>query len=307
MNFYVCNHQHKGKPFFDALKSQGHKPVARIADISLFDRDIYIQTPNHVLAQVQLQIDRGSLILIYPHSALPPWWYDGLIKIQPYVTCVFVVGEGQKEAMKIIEPSARVEVSGWPWSQVKKFQKPEKLKRILFAPIHPSGGRLRPEAVAANKAIFNNLKRVARRTGCEIVVRYLSDLERQGLHPYSRFEWIKGVPNGSTKEIDEADVVIGEGTFLYMAVARGKPVIGINQHLPVRANKMCEKYTPHNWDKYGPDLAYPINFEPGKLQEKIDQAIECEQTEWRKRFIGDSMDPFKFSKLVERIWRESKA
>lgn len=283
--------------------------MSRKPDVALFDRDWFMHNDKKPRQVVVDYVEIGTTIMVYPHSALPPWWYDGLIKIQPYVACIFVIGTGQKEAMKIIEPDVRVEVTGWPWCKQEEFQRPDKTKKlnVLFGPIHPAGGRLRPEAVKANQDVFKDLKRVARRTGWDITVRYLNNLSHQGLRPYGRFRWVHGMPNGSTKEIDEADVVIGEGTFLYTAVARGKPSIGINQHLPCRANKMSDRYEPHNWDKYGPDLAYPINYEPGKLMEKIELALTEEQTEWRERFIGDSMDPFKFSELVERVWKESKA
>lgn len=178
------------------------------------------------------------------------------------------------------------------------------MKRVLFAPIHPAGGRLRPEALKANKDIFKELKHVQRAMDLEVTVRYIDDLDKQGLRPYSAFTWIEGAPDGSTKEIDEADVVIAEGTMMYLAVARGKPTIGINQHLPCRANKNCEKYTPHNWDRYGPEIAYPINYQQGRLGELIELAAAEEQAEWRERCIGESMDPYKFSATVEEIWRE---
>jgi hypothetical protein len=306
MNFYVFNYQHKGKPYFNALRSRGHKPIARIADVSLFDRDIYITAPSHTVAHVQQQIDRGSKIIIYPHSALPPWWYDGLVDVKDYLAAVIVIGEGQKEAMKIIAPNTKTIVCGWPWCTQKPFSAPDKVKRVLFAPIHPSGGRLRPEALQANKQIFRELKHVQRAMDLEVTVRYIHDLDKQGLKPYGKFRWIKGATDGNTKDIDEADVVIAEGTMMYLAVARGKPTIGINQHLPARANKNSDKYTPHNWDKYGPDIAYPINYQEGRLGELIEQAAAGEQTEWRERLIGESLDPFKFSALIEEIWRENK-
>jgi hypothetical protein len=306
MWYYVCNHQHKGRPYHLALHAAGHHPKASKAEVALFDRDWFMHNDKKPRFQVTEQLERGSVIMIYPHSALPPWWYDGLIKIHPYVACVFVIGEGQKAAMRIIEPSVHVETTGWPWCPQKQFEKPEGLNRVLFGPIHPAGGRLRPEAFTANREIFHDLKRIQSQTGCEVVVRYIGSLKQQGLHPYHRFEWIKGRPDGQTKEIDAADVVIAEGTFIYQAVARGKPTVGINQHLPCRANKMSDKYCPHNWDKYGNDLAYPINYEPRKLLENIEEAMQGEQSEWRKRFIGDQMDRMAFAETVEGIWRESK-
>jgi hypothetical protein len=305
MEFFVSAHQHKGEPFFKALRMY-YRTTSRNPDVVLVDRDWYMHNDKKPRQIVLDYLEKGATIMVYPHSALPPWWYDGLIKIQPWTSCVFVIGEGAKEAMKVIEPSVRVEAVGWPWCPQQEFQRPEKLKNILFAPIHPSGGRLRPEALDANRLIFHELKRVARWTGAKIVIRHIHALNLQGLRPYNRFHFVHGMPDGSTKEIDEADVVIAEGTFMYSAVARGKPTIGINQHLACRANKMCDKYSPHNWEKYGPDLAYPINFEPRKLMEKIELATSGEQSEWRERFIGPSLDPKAFSELVESIWREDK-
>jgi hypothetical protein len=301
MNFYVFNHQHKGKPYFDALRSQGHKPVARIADVALFDRDIYIATPNRTLNNVQVQIDRGSKIVIYPHSALPPWWYDGLVQFSDYIAGVVVIGEGQKATMQVIAPNSNVIVGGWPWCPQLPFQKPEKLKTILFGAIHPSGRKLRPEALRANQDIYHRLKRVARWTGCKVIIRHIHDLNLQGLRPYPRFHFVRGQPDGSTQEIDEADVVIAEGTFMYGAVARGKPTIGINQHLPCRPNKDSNEHIPHKWDQYGPDIAYPINFGTKPLMDLIDDAMSGEQTEWRRRFIGNDLDAVKFCKEMEKV------
>ena len=293
-------------PFHKALKAAGHKPMARAADVAFFDREWFIHSSAKLRNVVEEHRERGAAIMIYPHSALPPWWYDGDVQVHPCVSCVFVIGEGAKAAMKVIDPKARVEVTGWPWCPQKPFRSPQGLKNVLFAPIHPAGGRLRREAFEANKAIFHDLKRLQSETGCEVVVRYIRDLALQGLRPYSRFTWIEGQPDGSTKEIDQADVVIAEGTFMYLSVARGKPTIGINQHLPVRPNKSGERTAPFNWEKYGPELAYPINYEQGQLHELIERAMCEEQTEWRSRFIGKSMDPFKFSAMVEGIWRENK-
>jgi hypothetical protein len=303
MNFYVFNYQHKGQPYFTALRSQGHKPVARIADVALYDRDRYIQSPDHTISKVQQQIDRGSKIVIYPHSALPPWWYDGLIKLQDYIAGLIVIGEGQRDAVKVFEPDAPVIVGGWPWCPQKPFRKPDKLRTILFGPTHTSGGKIRRTAFNANKAIFNELKQVKRETGCRVVVRYLGDLKRQGLHPYREFEWIRGQADGSTKELDEADVVIAEQTYMYFSVARGAPTIGMIQHLPMSANSHPEKYTPKNWDKYGPDIAYPINYGTKPLIELIEDAMSGEQTEWRRRLIGKDLNPAKFSRQMMELTR----
>jgi hypothetical protein len=306
MYYYVRNHQHKGRPYHLALHAAGHHPKAAKADVVLVDRDRYIQTPDSTLAYVQNFIDQGAVIMIYPHSALPPWWYDGLVPFSDYIKCVIVIGEGQKDAMRIIAPEADVFVVGWPWCPQKPFSQPEQLKIVNFAPIHPSGGVLRPEAVRANRAILSELKTVQKETGCRVVIRYIEKLRLQGLHPYEGFEWVEGRKNGATEQIDQADIVIAEGTYLYQAVARGKPAIGINQHLPVRANKNSNQYTPHNWDKYGPDLAYPINYGDAQLQDLIDRAMTEEQTAWRERFIGEDLNRLAFAETAVSIHLENR-
>lgn len=245
------------------------------------------------------RIRQGATIMVYPHSALPPWWYDGILKVPDYLACLFVIGEGQKSVMNIIAPEVNVQATGWAWCKQKTFIQPQAVKHILFCPIHPAGG-LRPEALKANRAIFKELKRLR----VNVTIRYIGDMERQGLKPYGGFTFIEGRPDGSHNEIDAADVVIAEGTAMYMSIARGKPTVGINQHLPLRANKDCVRYTPHNWHKYGDLLAYPINYEEGKLAQKIQWAVKEEQTEWRRLFIGDQLAPVDFGRKVESAWRQ---
>jgi hypothetical protein len=128
---------------------------------------------------------------------------------------------------------------------------------------------------------------------------------QQGLVRNEAFHWVRGVADNSTTDIDKADLVIAEGTMMHLAVARGKPVIGINQHLPCRANKMSEKYVPHNWEKYGPDIAYPINYGEAPLFKLMERAM-TEQTQWRKDFVGLEMDAEKFSKKVEAVKRKAE-
>ncbi len=85
-------------------------------------------------------------------------------------------------------------------------------------------------------------------------------------------------------------------------MAQGVPTIGINQHVACRANKNYVRYTPHTWDKDGHLFAYPINYQPGRLWELIEQAAVGEQSEWRAANIGEGMDALGFADMVEEIW-----
>lgn len=300
MKYFVYNFQHKGRPYAMALKSQGHLPNMRDPDIALFDRDWHIHNDGQARAEVRSYIEKGTVIALYPHSSLPPWWYDGMVKIHPKVACVFVIGEGQKDAMRFIEPDVKVEVSGWAWCSQKPFQNVKKIDRILFAPIHPSGGVLREEAYEANKAIFSELKTLMQEKKVQqVIIRYIGDLQIQGLEQENIFNWVHGRPDGSTRELDISDLVIAEGTFLSLAVARGKPAIGINQHLPVRAN--LNGVPPANWDKYGDDMAYPTNYSEGNLWDLANLAVLEEQSEWRERFIGGQLNAKTFSDKVKKL------
>jgi hypothetical protein len=301
VKYYLYSHQHKGRAYAKALQRCGFIPDEQNADVVLVDRDLFMhsgQTPRY---QVLEQMQRGAKVVIYPHSALPPWWYDGLVKLNNYIDCVLVIGKGQKEIMNIISPEARCEVVGWTWCGQKPYRRAEEIKVINFAPIHPSGGILRPEALRANREIFKELKRIQRKHDARVIVRYIGKLELQGLKMYPNFEWVKGEPDGSTAQIDEADVVIAEGTYMYMSVASGKPTVGVNQHLPIRANKDSARYTPKHWHLYGGKLAYPINYQQGQLWDLIRQANSGECLEWRANFIGKQLQPKQFGALIEEI------
>jgi hypothetical protein len=300
MRFYINHYQVKSEPYRQAMIEAGHTEDPLNPDVALFDRDWLIHNDNKPRAEILKY--PNSKIMVYPHSALPPWWYDGLVPLQDYVKCVFVIGEGQKRAMKIISPNARVETTGWPWSKVLPFKRPDKIRNVLFAAIHPAGGRLRPEAIEANQSIMRDLKELDP-SKYKVTVRFMESRIAQGLSRDQSFNWVRGAPDNSTTDIDNADIVIAEGTMMYLAAARGKPVIGINQHLPCRANKMSDRYVPHNWDKYGQDIAYPINYGDAPLLELFDRAM-IEQTQWRKDFIGDQLDSKKFAKKVVKVFHD---
>jgi hypothetical protein len=298
MKFYLYEHQHKGKPYKQALLDAGFIKDLEYPDVILIDRDWFMANEKEPRQEILQHPD--AAVIVYPHSALPPWWYDGLIRIQDYVKCILVIGEGQKRAMKVIAPDARVEAVGWSWCDILPFNA-RPVHKILFAPIHPAGGRLRPEAKEANERIFRDL----RDSSYDVTIRYIGGLRKQGIRTPNRFRMVEGSFDASTKEIDEADLVIAEGSMMYLASARGKPVIGINQHLPVRANKKSDIYTPRNWSKYGADIAYPVNYGDAPLDELIARAM-VEPVQWRRDFIGDKMDAGEFVRLVERITNEQK-
>ena len=299
-SYSVIKHQHKAEPFAKALRKAGvFQNNYGYGDVTLLDKDWASVVTKKMHPIGERQHNRGSVVVLYPHSAVLPWWYDGIFEPQEFVACLFVVAEGQKEGTKLFY-NKRVETCGWPWSPQKDFSLPSG-ESVLFAPIHPSKKDLRVEAIEANASIQEELLKMNAKVTC----RYIGELEHQGIEYTDKWIWVKGGPDGSYSDIDRADVVIAEGTFMYLSVARGKPTIGINQHLPMRSNaRELDAERPHNWHKYGDDIAYPINYSEGNLKRLIDWATKEEQTEWRRRFIGKSLEPRQFTRTIIDIYKE---
>jgi hypothetical protein len=296
LRVYVHVYQHKGMPFLKALYEAGCVVDKKCPDVALFDKEWDSLNPEKEGAIVKRYLERGASILVYPHAATAPWWYDGIIDIKPCVKAVLVIGSGQKEITNVINPAIKTHVAGWPFCEQREFIRPDKVKRILFCPIHPANQYIRQESRDANERVLRSLIEYSKKKSVDVTVRYIGDLELQGLHNCDRFKFIEGATDGSTIDIDGADLVIAEGTCMYASVARGKPTIGMIQHMPIRSNSRYEQ--GHHWSKYGPAMAYPINFESAPLPDLIDAAM-TEQEEWRWLFIGESMTPERLLRVVE--------
>lgn len=292
MQYWILHHQHKGKPIEQALVNQGWV-YSQTPDIALFD----VARGKPIERRFRRE---GASLVIYPHTAIAGWWYDGLLEPPIGFDAILVVGEGQKEVQKIITPNSRVETIGWGYCPILPFKKPEVVKRILFAPIHPSGNTLRPEAKDVNARVYRRLLGLP---DVQVVVRVLGDLRDNGLWSSPNAIIKEGKPDGSYAEIDAADLVIAEGMYLSLAVARGKPSVGMNQRVSQKVNgNGC---TPKRWWEYNHLQAYPVDFDDGNITELIDKAMdESQVSEWKERFIGQQLQPEYLSDLLKDIRSE---
>ena len=294
MQYWIIHHQHKGKPIEAALKSQGWV-YSRTPDIALFDT-----ARNDRIADM-FRKTKSSLVL-YPHTAIAAWWYDGLMELPKDYAAILVIGEGQKQVQQIITPNMRTEIIGWSYCPILPFKKPKVVKRIVFAPIHPSGsGVLRPEARDVNARVFRCLLELP---DVQIILRVIGKLEDNGLWYSPKVITKNAKPDGTYAEIDIADLVIAEGMYLSLAVARGKPAIGMNQRVKIRSNKGL---APERWEEYNYLQAYPIDFDDdGDLMKLIDMALDGSQvSEWKSRFIGEQLQPKKLSDILIDIRRNN--
>ena len=293
MQYWMNHHQHKGKPIEQALVSQGWV-FSQAPDVALFD------TARG--KPVERRFRRGgSTLVIYPHTAIASWWYDGLMELPNGFDAMLVIGEGQKQVQKIITPNIRLETIGWGYCPILPFKKPEAVRQILFAPIHPSNtGVLRPEAKDVNARVYTRLLEMK---DVQITMRVIGELENNGIWYSPKVITNYAKPDGSYAEIDAADLVIGEGMFLSLAVARGKPAIGMNQRISQKVNGSNQ--VPKRWNQYNRLQAYPIDFDDGNITELIDRAMdESQVSEWKKRFIGEQLQPEYLSDLLKDIRSE---
>lgn len=303
MKFFISHHQHKGKSIAIALKHNGWLQSVGKVDVALFDHGISKQHPDDGRSLLSGYFNNGATIITYPHGATGSWWMDNdTFPPNKKIFANLVNSEGRKVVEEIIQPWLKHYVIGWNYCTIKKFQKPTTLKTILFAPIHAStkNFKLREECIDVNARVFKALLELGK--GYKIIVRYLNPLEKIGLRYNSKMLFVAGKPDGSFTEIDIADLVIAEGTYMYLAVARGKPTIGMSQHIPIRPNDSDKSFKLNHWNEYEKYMAYPIDFDDSSsLKDLIDRAITEEQTAWKDLFIGNVMDPKYVSNLLTEL------
>ena len=304
MKFYISHHQHKGKPIEMALRKEGWRAGVNNVDVALFDHAINREKPENGRALIKKYYDDGAAVLTYPHGATGAWWMDNdEYKTDNRLSGNLVIGEGHKHIEEIVQPNLNHYVIGWNFCPIEEFKKPKEIINILFAPIHASErtNNFREEALDTNSRVFYKLLKLPIKY--KIIIRYLNPLNTIGLKNVSRVILRHGNPDGSYSEIDNADIVIAEGTYMYLSVARGKPTIGINQHIPPRPNGYGSKsFKLNHWNDYEKYLAYPIDFDDSDdLLELINLASNEEQSKWKSLFIGNKMSSVYLSKLLKNI------
>lgn len=304
--FYMHEHMHKGKAYKEALERRGYSFTQRTnwAEMIFLDHDI-----NSVGAgrrrQVYASYEQDIPLFLYPHSARPNIMYD-IWRPWPFTKCHFTIAEGHKEVLRRIDYPCPVEVTGWTYTPIKPFRKPRKHKQIkvLFAPIHPLGSGYLMEM--DRELNFNIFKLLLNMPDIELTVRYLGAIGQNGIWKNRRVKYINGEPDGTTNEIEEADVVISAFTHAYMTVALGKPLLMMGERTRPHAGNHLWTGWGEQWEKYRDYLEFPFNIcdvlgEPDKaLNMMIDAMKKNPKVEdWKERFIGKPFDPDHFVDKVE--------
>ena len=176
-------------------------------------------------------------------------------------------------------------------------------KKILFAPIHPNGnGFLSMRERRTNRRTFQRLLTASRQHKLKLKVRYIHNLSWNGITKEQDVRYVKGQFDQSTKEIDKADIVVSHQTMAYLAIARGKPTLMMDESKPpMSGNTPGAIRTVKSWGKYKDLLQFPhdILAKEDTMNLLLDAAHSDEKIEkWRELFIGF---PFRERLFISKI------
>lgn len=304
MKFWLSEWQHKGAPFVRALLDAGHTIDESDPDFVLFDHDIAIDRIGYRPA-LRPFVKRGIPIFLYPHGAHPITLWDGVYPHCPNVTVNFVPAYGHQEVMRRYGYPITTIAVGFPFCEILPF-KPTDPELVVFAPIHPlRSGYVQPEDEEINKRTMKKLLA----TGLPVLVRFIGELEQGGLKHEPGVEYLQAEPDGSTREIDKASLVVAAGTYLYMAVARGVPAISIRERQRPFWGRKRRKYAAH-WADYADYMGYPFDEADHESLRKVITLVTSWEDDglkiWRERFIGQQFDHERFARLIHFFMGKKK-
>lgn len=299
MNHYYC-HDHQGKAgaLMDALNAT-YEPLIRYDERALF-----VLSDNDVSARqkdlFKMWLRGARKFFIYPHSGRVNLYAD---IFQPWdkTTVQFVSAAGHVDIMRTYGYAGPLEVIGWHLCKLKEFipNPTPNPRNILFAPIHPRNGE---EDRIENLRAFKTLVSISKKRDLRLTVRYLPPFDMNGIPKVEGVNYVEGHFAPAVDMIDRADLVVAHQTFAYLAVARGKPLLGFGEDIrPHTVYKAKQSEYAINWEKYKDALRYPLDvMDSPNVWDMMVQA--CNQDlgqKWRERMIGEEFNPEKFRQLVK--------
>lgn len=289
------HHLSAGLPYERALAAAGHPMVAHGADALLIDLDLPPYRPT-----IDMHRSTGSKVFLYPHGVGVMYYYDGIEEPYEHTDGMFVIAPGFAEVYRRIGYPHPVHVIGWPHCELLPFRAHREPRRVLFAPMHPlEDGYLSDWQQDLNREVFRALRAVP---GIELKVRHLHELEQNGLTREPDVEYVQGQPDNSYADIDQADVVVACETYAFLAIARGAPTIMFGQHVrPSNGEHRGERTYVKSWEAWRGYTRYPFDMRDAAATDLIAAVAASEEPirEWRDRFIGEPLDPARFSAMLE--------
>lgn len=284
MRFHCLDVQHKARMLAHTLLQAGHEHVpAPQADVLLID----IDDPDAPMRSRLISQCSGAVVL-YQHGGIPST-YHGFYKPDERVHIQLVHGPGGARLARQLKLGRNVVTVGWSYSPTVVFKPIDAPRSVLFGPSHPYGsGRLEEHYKKLNGRVYQLL----RKSGMDLRIQMFGTAAANGL------------PMGVTghrstlmldwSQIDQADLVVAEGTLACLALARGKPVITFGQQF--------EPTDEHNRPSRGPVIRvprYPVDIDDGPLDELVDGACIGLGEAWRRKFVGGPFDHETFLAAIE--------
>lgn len=296
----IKDHQHKSHALRDALREHGHwiVPVGVPADVLLIDHDVDRPAYRPLIDRYR---DMGAAIVLYPHGANVVCSWDGPEEPYPVDGCL-VIGTGHRDVMATYGYPRPMHVIGWSFCEQRSFCPRAKIGRVLFAPTHPLGnGYLNNEQRDANREAFMTLLD----WGLPLTVRHVGPLDVNGLWREKDVEYEPAQLTLALGSIDEHDLVVARETFLALAIARGIPAVTYHQAEPDNDPHGPDEpmVKVNSWDLYRDLMRYPYDLEDPNAR-FIATAMEAR--EYRRRFIGEQLDPKALSDVLTVIVEEAK-
>jgi hypothetical protein len=299
MRVAINNHQGKANGLQKALEDAGHTIGKDYCDVLLIDFDGPV---SHYEYTIERHVIQGAKVFLYSHGAMPIVAWDGIYEPSERVSAYLAQSPGQKAVMEAYGYPHPIHVIGWHYCKILPWKPAKEVKRVVFAPWHPHAngfGWLDPKRRELNGQIFEDLLKL---DGIELTARCIGTPHKNGLREVDGVNYVKAYPDGSTLEIDWADLVIAEGTYAYLAIARGKPTVMFGQDMHPQDGDTPEmvRYV-ENWDLYRDLMRYPFDFGDGRLSKTLLGASRTEPVEWKGTFIGETFEPVRFVTLLESL------
>lgn len=301
--YFSSHHQNKGNAYQQALREHGwHESQYRYSQyvrFGLFDADWRTGDIERL---------NGLPYFLYPHAARPMVQYDGCVRPRTDCRAMFVSAPAGVRLMKKINYPCEVVEVGWSLTPIREFTPRKEARSICFAPIHPNtNGYLSELDKELNRSTYAVLVDYAKKHGSTIRVRYIRDIEQNGLEKEmakadSNVFWQLATPDSSYDNILASDLVVAHQTFAYMGVALGVPTVMIGEDVPPRSGNTDESFRfVDHFETYKDYLMYPFDILDEDPEETIAMAISTDEgvKDWKAEFIGQPFDGDKFVKAIE--------
>lgn len=296
MRFAIYDHAGKSHYLRQKLLEAGHilSEQPEGTDVILLDCDWPWAHPRPAL--IDAAVSLGSKVVLYPHGGPPTVFnYDGICEPNEWVAMRLEHGQGSLDMAAAFGRNGDLNqhATGWLFCPTEPFQPVKKIRRLLFAPMHPNIEQLQKgtnghdPAAAINQAIYRQLLGMRVK---ELVVSIVAPAHHSGVWQHPRTRLVRNdlmqYP-ASYELIRTCDAVVATGTIAYTAVALGKPTVMFHQAEWADYVGGHYRFADHA-DDYADIARYPLDVEDGPLPALLKQACTDDvAADWRARWIGD--------------------